>query len=99
MEDQEPVIGRPALAEPDTSDLTAELAQRLKVTLAGTLPGLDPALIAGESAGEIEASFDALREAVSAAHPVVAVPAGAPGRVTLAPQTPFAKIRDGLSRL
>ena len=99
MEEHDPIIGGEPPRPEAPADGSQELAASLKAALAASVPGLDPALIGGESAEEIDASFATLREALNAARPAVAVPAGAPGRTVAPPSTPFAKIREGLARL
>jgi len=94
----EPVIGaeRPVPAAEPAHGANAEILAALKRALAATIPGADASLVEGDSLEEVEASAAALR---ASARPPVVVPAGAPGRSSAAPATPFDKIREGLGRL
>lgn len=83
----------------------ADLLERLRLALLASDPSIDPALVTGSTPEEVETSFAAaqrmvagIREAVRREH-AAPIPAGAPGRVTAGPATPYDKIRSGLSRL
>lgn len=99
----EPVIG----GETDETDETGEadgrslaaapegeLAERLREALLAADPDLRAEELAGATAGEVRERYAAARAARA-----VAVPAGAPGRLSPAPSDALAKIRAGLARL
>ncbi len=99
---------REALAERDTQLLARmeneqELLQRLREALLASDPEVDPDLVTGDSLAELEESFAKAKAVASRLRDVILpqgatrVPAGAPGRVRIAPSTPFQKIREGLS--
>lgn len=100
-----------ALAERDEArDTVAAVHQsaagRLRALLLAGDPDVPEELVTGETMDEVEASFAEaqalvarVREAVGASAPAAAVSAGAPGRVTVQPRTPFEKIRAGLAAL
>ncbi|MFN0094388.1 MAG: hypothetical protein ACKVVT_06380 [Dehalococcoidia bacterium] len=72
----------------------AQAVARLRQALLDLEPGIPPEAIAGASVEELEASFAAAKALLPRS-----VPAGAPGRLGSAAQTPRAKIRAGLQRL
>ena len=99
---------REALAKRDTQLLARmeneqELLQRLREALLASDPEVDPDLVTGDSLAELEESFAKAKAVASRLRDVILpqgatrVPAGAPGRVRIAPSTPFQKIREGLS--
>lgn len=98
-ENDEPVIGAFVEAPPPLGPAADAQVARLKAALAATVEGMDPDAIAGQTLEDVVASFAALRAAREQPGPALQVPAGAPGRLTPGPLTPFEKIRQGLARL
>lgn len=87
-----------------TREAERAAVERLRAALIASDPALDDTLIRGRTLEEVEASYASamalvtrLREQVSQAQ-AGQVPAGAPGRTTRRPVSPFEKIREGLSR-
>ena len=81
--------GRSPAADPE-----GELAERLREALLAADPDLRAEELAGATAGEVRERYAAARAARA-----VAVPAGAPGRLSPAPSGALARIRAGLARL
>lgn len=99
----EPVIGgdtgeTDGMDEADGRERTAvpegELAERLREALLAADPDLRADELAGATAAEVRERYAAARAARA-----VAVPAGAPGRLSPALPGALAKIRAGLARL
>ena len=85
------------------ADLQAELDALREAVLAAE-PALPPELVHGATLEELEANAEAARAAVRHVRAAVAseappVPAGAPGRVSPQPLSPWEKIRAGMARL
>jgi hypothetical protein len=98
----------PGTEEPAAAAATeaaTRLLARLRDALLASEPDIEPSLVAGNTLEELEGSFAAARELIQKVRNAVrqesaaAVPAGAPGRLTVIPESPFEKIRSGLSRL
>lgn len=81
--------GRARAADPEGA-----LAERLRGALLAADPDLRADELAGATADEVRARYAAARAARA-----VAVPAGAPARLSPAPAGALAKIRAGLARL
>ncbi len=78
---------------------------RLRAALLPSDPDVAPEMVSGDTAVEVESSFAVAREVVNRLREkarrdaAVAVPAGAPGRVTRTPASALEKIRAGLGRM